>query len=141
MMTTTKRFLFLAGSLSVLSGAAAYAAAAPKALDGVAGGLWELEGLPGTKNSVRQCFADPLRIALVEHKGAPCAESVLGESGSTVRVSYQCGAAGFGQGSIKQITPRSLRIEVTGISGGAPYGYVVQARRAGDCPKGPERGH
>lgn len=139
-MTMTKRVLLLAASLGALASAAAFAAS-PKALDGVSGGLWELEGLPGTKNSVRQCVADPLKLALVEHKAAKCAETVLGESGATVRVSYQCGAAGFGQGSIKQITPRSLRVEVTGISGGAPYGYVVQARRTGDCPKGSERGH
>ena len=131
---------FLFASLLAGSGAA-LAAATPKALQDVAGGLWELEGLPGSRAPVKQCVADPLKLALVEHKGGKCTETVLGEQGSTVRVSYQCGAAGFGQGSIKHITPRSLRVEVGGISNGAPYGYVVQARRVGDCPKGTERGH
>lgn len=136
----SKRNLLLA-SLIAVSGAAAFAATTPKALDGVAGGLWELEGLPGVRGSVQQCVADPLKLVLAEHKGAKCSETVLGEQGSTVRLSYQCGAAGFGQGNIKHITPRSLRVEATGIANGAPYGFVVQARRVGDCPKGQERGH
>ncbi|MEO6433982.1 MAG: hypothetical protein ABIO29_08405 [Sphingomicrobium sp.] len=136
-MTTSKQSLALAFALAASAGAVA---ATPNALAGVSGGLWELDGLPGTKSSVRQCFADPARIALVEHKGAKCTEAVLGEQGSTVRVSYQCGASGFGQGTIKQITPRSLRVEVTGIADGAPYSYVLQARRVDDCAKGQERG-
>jgi hypothetical protein len=140
MMTMSKR-AFLAAALTVLGASAAVAAATPKALQDVAGGLWELDGLPTSRAPVRQCVPDPMKLALLEHKGAKCTETVLGEQGSTVRVSYQCGAAGFGQGSIKHITPRSLRVEVTGISNSAPYGYVVQARRVGDCPKGPERGH
>lgn len=139
MSMSTPRLLI--GALLAAACAAAAAAVQPKALADVAGGLWELEGLPGVKSSIRQCVADPIKLITVEHKGAKCTETVLGEQGSTVRISYQCGAAGFGQGSIKQITPRSLRVEVTGIADGAPYGYVVQARRVSECPKGPERGH
>lgn len=140
MMTMSKRTSLLAAAAFLASGSALYAATAPKALEGVSGGLWELDGLPGAKVAPKRCIADPLKIALVEHKGAKCSETVLGEQGSTVRVSYQCGAAGFGQGSIKHITPRALRVEVSGIADGAPYGYVMQARRVGDCPKGAERG-
>lgn len=127
-----------------LAGAAVTAAAAPTALAGVGGGLWELDGLPGKKAAFQQCFSDPLKIAMVEHGSAKCTETVLGESGSTVRVSYQCAGGGFGSASIKTITPRSLRVEVQGIADGAPYGYVLQAHNVGPCPGAgggkPERG-
>lgn len=121
--------------------AGAIAASQPAVLAPVAGGLWLLDGLPGSRTSVQRCVAHPLDLVTVEHGGANCAITVLGEHGANVRASYQCGAVGFGQASIKVITPRSLRIEVSGISDGAPFGYVVQARRVGDCKQGPERGH
>jgi len=127
MARMTTLFLGLAGMAMAVS-------AAPAAISGVSGGLWELEGIPGKKAAVKQCFADPLKIATVEHGSAKCTVTVLGESGSTTRISFQCAGGGFGNASIKTITPRSLRIEVQGISDGAPYGYVMQAHNSGPCP-------
>ena len=124
-----KMILFVA-----VAGAAIAASAAPATLAGVSGGLWELEGIPGKKAPEKMCFADPLKIAAVEHGAAKCTVTVLGHTGSTTKVSYQCAGGGFGQASIKTITPRSLRVEVQGISDGAPYGYVIQARNTGPCP-------
>ena len=46
---------------------------------------------------------------------------------------YSCAGGGFGQSKVEQITPRSLRIETQGISRDAPFHYVVQARRVGNC--------
>ena len=140
-MTTAKRSLRAIAALLALGlGGGVLAAAAPKALEGVSGGLWELAGVPGHKAPVQRCIADPTALMTLEHSGAKCSQTVLGEQGATVRLSSQCGAAGFGQGTIKQLTPRTLRVEATGIANGAPFTYVVQARRLGDCPKGPERG-
>jgi len=119
---------------AALAGMAVAVSAAPVALKGVSGGLWELEGIPGKNGAVQQCFADPLKIATVEHGSAKCNVTLLGESGSTIRLSYQCAGGGFGQASIKTITPRSLRVEVQGINDGAPYGYVLQAHNTGPCP-------
>ena len=59
---------------------------------------------------------------------------MLGDSADRCAVSYKCTGGGFGQATIKTLTPRSLRVEIQGISGGPPYGYVMQAHRLGDCP-------
>ena len=137
-----RSIIFLAAGLAGVSAGAAIVTQAAGALAGVAGGQWELDGLPGHKSAVKQCVARPTDLATVEHKGAKCATTILGDQGSSVKLSYQCGAAGFGQATIKVITPRSLRIEVQGISDGAPYGYVLQAHHAGPCEGSkPERGH
>ncbi|MEO7865429.1 MAG: hypothetical protein ABIR63_06140 [Sphingomicrobium sp.] len=118
-------------ALSVAS--AGWAAQSSKALDGVAGGLWELNGMPGTKSPVRQCIADPVDLAFIEHQAAGCSHLVLGDSGDELRVSFKCSGEGFGQSSIKQVTPRSLRVDVQGIADGGPYAYVLQAHRVGEC--------
>jgi len=141
-MPMTRLTLLLAAALAPLAaGAGAVAADMPKALAGVAGGLWELSGIPGAKASAKQCVADPVDLAFVEHKAAECSHQILADSGDTLRLSYRCSGAGFGQATIKVVTPRSLRVDVQGIADGAPYAYVMQAHRLGDCGVKVERGH
>jgi hypothetical protein len=128
-----------------VAGGVAVAEASTKALAGVAGGLWEVDGVPGHNGAVRSCVADPLQLIYSEHPNADCTPTILGDNPPLLRVSFQCRSGSFGQASVKTITPRSLRIEVQGISDGAPYNHVMQARRIGDCarPGGggrPERG-
>ena len=136
---TKSRLTFLAGAALAAGTAAAggWAAQAPKSLAGVAGGLWELSGVPGSKAPVKQCVANPVELAFVEHQTAGCTHLVLGDAGDLLRLSYTCKGGGFGQATIKTLTPRSLRVEVQGISGGAPYGFVMQAHRIDDCPVKP----
>lgn len=138
-MTRTSILLGLAGCTAAATGAPT-----SSVLAGVHGGLWELEGLPTSRAPVKQCIADPLKLAALEHKSGKCTQTILNEAGSTVRVRVQCAGGDFGQASIKLVTPRALRVEVQGIADGAPYGYVVQARNVGPCPAGgggkPERG-
>ena len=110
-------------------------AAAPSALAQVRGGLWEISGAPGTAQPVRQCVTDVLSLAQYEHRGKSCARTILRDEGLTVTVSYQCGAAGFGDSEIEVITPRSLRISTQGISDQLPFNYVLQAHRVGECAK------
>jgi hypothetical protein len=98
-------------------------------------GLWEISGVPGTKAAVRQCLADVAALARFEHRGKNCSAKVLKNAGSFASVEYNCGPAGFGHSDIEVITPRSLRINTQGISGGLPFNYVLQARRVDECPK------
>ena len=108
--------------------------AAPPAagLNGASGGMWEIDGMPGGK-TVRQCVADPALLARIEHRGLPCSQSRVSVSGASEVFRYNCPGSGFGQAKLTLITPRSLRVETQGISGGYPFNYVAQARRVSNC--------
>ena len=127
-----RRRLILALGLMV---PAAAAAAVPSALARVAGGLWEISGVPGAQVPIRQCVTDVLALAQYEHRGKACSRSIIHDDASSTKVSYQCGGAGFGESELDVITPRSLRIATQGISDQLPFSYVLQARRVGDCTK------
>lgn len=108
------------------------AAATPSAFSRTQGGLWEI-ARNGTA-PVRQCVASPATLAQLEHKDAPCTRVVVRDAGTTATIHYTCPGGGFGHSNVTVITPRSLRIETQGISAGAPFKYVLQARRVGNCP-------
>jgi len=118
-----------------LAVAAALAASPPSALTGIAPGIWEISGVPGSQAPVRQCVADILALSQFEHRGHACSRKILSDAGRSTLVNYTCGPAGFGQTQIDVITPRSLRISTQGISDQLPFNYVLQARRVGDCTK------
>ena len=107
------------------------AAAPPSALGQAAGGEWEVSR-PGSP-PVKLCVAKPERLAQFEHRDAACKLDIIRDSGSDATISYTCPGGSFGQSRITALTPRSLRIETQGISDGAPFKYVLQARRMGDC--------
>jgi len=122
-------------ALGVAAPVAVLAANPPSALAGVASGLWEISGAPGTQAPVRQCVADILALSEYEHRGHACSRKILSDAGRSTLINYTCGSAGFGQTQIDVITPRSLRISTQGISNQLPFNYVLQARRVGDCTK------
>ena len=113
------------------------AAAAPSALEKVAGGMWEISGAPGVQAPVRQCVPDVTALAQFEHRSRNCARSVTSDHGNSAVINYRCGDGAFGQSQLDVITPRSLRISTQGISDQLPFSYVLQARRVGDCEKSP----
>ncbi len=121
--------------------AVAWGATQPSALAQIAGGLWEISGVPGAKTPVRECLADVALLEQFEHRGLSCNRNVLSEKGSSAVVSYKCGAAGFGQTTVEVLTPRSLKISTQGISDQAPFNYVLQARRVGECTKNAADAH
>ena len=116
---------------------AALAAAQPSALAQVAGGLWEISGVPGSQAPIRQCVADVTTLAQFEHRGQNCTRSVVRDGPSSTRIDYKCGTAGFGESQMDVLTPRSIRISTQGISDQLPFNYVLQARRVGECTKSP----
>ena len=109
------------------------AAQRPNALAQTSGGEWEISGLPGTSGSVRRCIGNTMTFAQIEHRGQSCTQVVISDTPTTAVVHYTCTNGGFGRTELTLLTPRSLRVQTQGISRGAPFNYVVQARRMGAC--------
>ena len=107
------------------------AAAAPGVLARAEGGLWEISRAGTT--AVKLCVANPVVLAQFEHRGGDCPREVVRDSGNSAVVSYHCSGGNFGRSEVTAITPRSLRVETQGISANAPFKYVFQARRVGNC--------
>lgn len=108
------------------------AAATPSALRQAEGGLWEIAR--SGADPVRQCVASPATLAQFEHRNASCTRVVVRDSGSQATIHYTCPGGGFGHSNVTVLTRRLLRIETQGISASAPFKYVLQARRVGNCP-------
>jgi hypothetical protein len=108
--------------------------AQPKALAAASAGLWEISGRPGANMPKRSCVRDLAVLAQIEQRGAQCTRVVIRDLPTKTEIHYTCSGGGFGQSSIELITPRSLRIETQGIADSAPFHYVFQARRVGECP-------
>jgi hypothetical protein len=131
MMRGRVAILAAAGAVAILG---LTAAQRPGPLAQASPGLWEISGAEGAKSPIRQCVGDLALLAQFEHRGRNCSSKVISSSPSSTVIEYQCGGAGFGHSKVDVITPRNLRIETQGISEGLPFGYVLQARRVGDCP-------
>lgn len=110
------------------------AATQPRALSGVQPGQWELAGGPDGAQPVRRCVGQIASLAQYGHDGKACTRVVISDAGDSTVIHYTCADGGFGRAKMTVITPRSLRLEVQGISGNMPFNYVVQARRVGNCP-------
>jgi hypothetical protein len=132
---------FLACGVAAAAGLALTAAQRPAALAQVSGGLWEIDLLgPGARPRI--CVADPLMLAQYEHRAEMCTRVVISDTPPSTLIHYTCPGQGFGRSKLTVITPRSIRIETQGISGGYPFNYVLQARRVGECnPRQAMRAH
>lgn len=107
------------------------AAVRPAVFNQTSGGLWEVSRADGTRRNV--CLPDPVVLAQFEHLRVSCARDLIRDQERHAEIHYSCPGGGFGQSSVDLITPRALRIETQGISANAPFHYVLQARRVGDC--------
>ena len=128
-----RRSVILALSISIP--VAVVAATPPPALTRIAGGMWEISGIPGSHAPLQQCVTDVMTLGEFEHRGKTCTRTVISERAAVTKISYKCGSAGFGASDIEVVTPRSLRISTQGISDQLPFNYVLQARRVGECAK------
>lgn len=107
------------------------AASSPSVFSEVDGGEWEISR--SGAQPVKLCVADPAALAQFEHRNSSCTREIVRESGSGLTINYTCARGEFGHSTVTVVTPRSLRIETQGISGNAPFKYVFQARRVGNC--------
>jgi hypothetical protein len=133
MTAVSKLKLAGAGELALRAVAAA-PPAQPKALAAASPGLWEITGQPLVARPQRICIRDLASLAQLEHRRAHCTRVVIRDLPGRADIHYTCSGGGFGQSRIELITPRSFRVETQGIAGSAPFNYVFQARRIGDCP-------
>lgn len=107
------------------------AAVRPAVFEQTTGGLWEVSRANGGRRNI--CIADPSALVQYENLRASCTRDIVRESPTSAEIHYSCQSGAFGQSTVELITPRSLRIETQGISGNAPFHYVIQARRLGSC--------
>ena len=119
----------VAGAALLLLGLTA--AVRPAVFSQTAGGLWEVSRGNGVRQSL--CVPDPLALAQYEHLRANCVRDIIRDQQRRAEIHYTCSGGAFGQSTVDLLTPRSLRIETQGISGSAPFHYVLQARRVGNC--------
>lgn len=119
----------VAGAALLLLGLTA--AVRPTIFSQTTGGLWEVSRGNGFRRSV--CIPDPVVLAQFEHLRANCARDIVRDQQRRAEIHYTCAGGAFGQSTVDLITPRALRIETQGISGNAPFHYVLQARRVGNC--------
>ena len=98
------------------------------------GGLWEVSRSATGANAEKRCVPSASVLAQWEHRRAQCTRVVISSTATESVIHYTCPDGGFGHSKVRVITPRTLRIETQGISGGFPFNYVLHARRVGDCP-------
>ena len=125
-MRATIRVTLAAAGMLVLT-----AAGRPAVFTQTSGGLWEISRANGGRRNI--CIPDPIVLAQYENLRARCSRDVIRNQQARAEIHYTCAGGAFGQSTVELITPRSLRIETQGISGNAPFHYVLQARRIGNC--------
>ena len=130
-MTMRKRI----GAAALLAVAATtmIAAQGPRALAPAAGGLWAVSADATGHDSEQVCISSPQVLALWEHRTGRCTPEVISDVSSIARIRYTCSDGGFGDAKVTLITPRTMKIDTQGISGGLPFHYQRHARRIGDC--------
>lgn len=105
----------------------------PLGLAGARPGVWDVSRSATGAHAERVCLADPTYLAQWEHRGQACTRVMLGEHANAATFEYRCVGGGFGHSEMTLLTPRTLRVEMQGISGGMPFDYVIHARRVGGC--------
>ena len=130
-MTTHKRLGAVA--LLAMAGTALIAAVCPRALAPATGGLWAVSADATGHDSEQVCISSPDVLAMWEHRAGRCTPEVISDVSSVARIRYTCSDGGFGDSKVTLITPRTMRIDTQGISGGLPFHYQRHARRVGDC--------
>ena len=131
-MRISARLLFICsgglGALFALSGAVL-----PAPMNRGGGGLWEVGKSASGAGSEKRCVADPALLAQWEHRSNQCTRVIISSTSDDAVIHYTCTGGGFGRSHIRVVTPRTLRIDTQGISGGLPFSYVLHARRVGSC--------
>lgn len=123
--------LLTAAQLSAAPGTVAGDGMSLTALNEIESGLWQLEVKGQAPRQL--CVADPLVLMQIEHEQSGCSRFVIANDAKAATVHYSCQRSGWGRTTVRVATPRSATIQTQGIARNAPFDYVVQARRVGDC--------
>ncbi len=95
-------------------------------------GEWEVSKTVGGSGE-KLCLSDPGLLTQWEHRAKQCARVILSSSTDRAEVQYTCPGGGFGTSRVEVLTPRSIKVDMQGISDGYPFAYVIHARRVGPC--------
>jgi hypothetical protein len=120
-------------SIAAVAISAGVGAAEHTSLAPARGGLWEVSRSAKGMPDQRRCVADPITLGQWEHRESHCSRVILADEGDRTLINYSCSDGGFGRSEITVLTPRTLRIATQGIAGGAPFNYILHARRVGNC--------
>lgn len=112
------------------------AAASLAALAPLRPGLWQVRALDGSRPATRICLADPTLLAQIRHRGVTCTRMAIADAPREAVVHYSCPGAGWGRTTVRVDRADAARIETQGIADNAPFAFVADARRIGDCPAG-----
>lgn len=105
-------------------------ASLPRAMAGP--GVWEVGKTAGGRGE-QLCLPDPAILMQWEHRGKACTRNILNAAIDRADVHYSCPDGGFGTSRVQVLTPRSIKVSTQGIANGLPFGYVIHARRVGNC--------
>jgi hypothetical protein len=97
-------------------------------------GRWQVRELDNAVAPTALCLGDPARLLRFEHRAVGgCASEILGNGPASATVQYNCRGRGFGHSTLRVETPRSVRVDTQGMSGGRPFSYRLEAQRIGTC--------
>lgn len=123
---------FAGAAALILFGAAVPASADPLvALNQLEPGMWQLRA-PGEAPR-NLCVTDPASLVQLQHARTSCRQLVVANERTTSTVQYSCPGAGWGRTTVRVSTPRAATIDTQGIAANAPFAFVAEARRTGDC--------
>jgi hypothetical protein len=94
-------------------------------------GLWQLRAEGEPNRNV--CVGDPHALIQLRHKGGTCTRLVIANEKSSATIHYSCPGAGWGRTTLRVETPRLATIDTQGIADNAPFAFVAEARRIGEC--------
>ena len=128
-----RRFALISTACAGLAAASAAAAPPPRALAGVAPGLWEVSRTAAGTGARRMCVSNVLELGSYALSGRQCDRTILRRDSGGVLLDISCAGGDFARSTIEVTTPRSLRIQTQGIRAGEPFDMRLYARRSGSC--------
>jgi hypothetical protein len=136
-----RRIVTLLAGLAGLTlvGATPAAPKPPRALQGVAPGLWEVSRSATGHGGRRMCVANVADLAAGGHPGESCRRTVLMDRPGVLVLDLVCSGGDTGRSRISVTTPRSIKVELQGIHSGLPFNEALYARRLGACPRSASR--
>lgn len=110
------------------------AAGASSAIAALHPGSWRVRMLEGSAEPVQDiCIADPRLLFQIRHGAAACERFVVADEARVATISYTCAGAGSGRTTLRHAERGAVRIDSQGIADNAPFAFVAEANRTGEC--------
>lgn len=96
-------------------------------------GQWQLREIGAGTSTRSLCVNDAAMLLQLRHGGAQCSRFVIADEPHVATINYSCPGAGHGRTTIRVETRNIFRLDTQGIADGAPFDFVYEGRRTGDC--------